>query len=367
MLKGNWKDCENILCIRPDNMGDLLMTVPAIRALKESTGARITVLTSSMAAGAARMIPEIDEVMVYDLPWIKAEKTIHADSFNEIIAGVRSKNFDAAVIFTVYSQNPLPAAMLAYLAEIPKRLAYCRENPYELLTDWVPDTEPYTEIKHQVRRDLDLAAYIGACTSNEKLSVSVNNRLWPALSKKLSLKGINILRPLLILHPGVSEKKREYPADLWIETGIALANSHQVLITGALAEKPLADKLREGIGENAFSLAGDLDLEEFILLIKKAPLVISVNTGTVHLAAATATPVIVLYARTNPQHFPWKVPGKVLQFEVPGEIKSRNEVIRFANEKCFSSPVPMITPGEIVRAAHKILSGDQEIIQETGL
>jgi hypothetical protein len=65
---------------------------------------------------------------------------------------ISEKKFDAAVIFTVYSQNPLPTVMLAYLAGIPKRLAYCRENPYQLLTDWVPDQEPYTLIKHQVRQ-----------------------------------------------------------------------------------------------------------------------------------------------------------------------------------------------------------------------
>jgi hypothetical protein len=62
--------------------------------------------------------------------------------------------------------------MLAYLAGIPKRLAYCRENPYQLLTDWVPDQEPYTFIKHQVRRDLDLVAAVGAVTSNDQLQLA---------------------------------------------------------------------------------------------------------------------------------------------------------------------------------------------------
>ena len=59
-----------------------------------------------------------------------------------MIERLRAARFDAAVIFTVYSQNPLPAALLCYLADIPLRLAHCRENPYQLLTDWVAEPEP---------------------------------------------------------------------------------------------------------------------------------------------------------------------------------------------------------------------------------
>ena len=359
----DWSNCRNILVIRPDNMGDLLMSTPAIRALKESFNARITVLTSSMAAGIARVVPEISEVMVYDLPWVKTKETVSPDVFTEIIVQISSKKFDAAVIFTVYSQNPLPTAMLAYLAGIPKRLAYCRENPYELLSNWVPDKEPYTEIKHQVRRDLDLVAAVGAISRDEYLSVSVPDDS-NSLDTKLRQLGVDPVKPWLILHPGVSEKKREYPLERWIETGRILSEEYQLLITGANAEGFLITQLSEGIGGNAFSLAGKLTLPEFILLIKRAPLVISVNTGTIHIAAACKTPVIVLYALTNPQHSPWKVPGKVLPFGVQEDLKSRNEVIRFVNDSYFSQFPSMVMPDEIVLAAREILKGSGGIIPE---
>lgn len=152
----NWQGCKNILCIRPDNMGDLIMSGPAIRALKKSFGARITLLTSIMAKGITLMMPEIDEVMVYDVPWVKTAEIEDTKAFYDVIADIKNKNFDAAVVFTVYSQNPQPTAMLAYLAGVPQILAYCRENPYQLINNWVPDKEPYELIKHQVKRDLDL-------------------------------------------------------------------------------------------------------------------------------------------------------------------------------------------------------------------
>ena len=146
----DWSNCRNILCIRPDNMGDLLMSGPAIRAIKASFETKITVLTSSMATAIAALMPEIDEVMVFDVPWVKTQEAANKEAVAQIVSRLAEKKFDAAVIFTVFSQNPLPSAMLAYLAGIPKVLAYCRENPYGLLSDWVPDEEPYALIRHQV-------------------------------------------------------------------------------------------------------------------------------------------------------------------------------------------------------------------------
>lgn len=364
MSTNDWSVCRNILVIRPDNMGDLLMSSPAIRALKESFDARITVLTSSMAAGIAQMIPEIDEVLVYDVPWVKSKESVTADSFSEIISLIKSRSFDAAVIFTVYSQNPLPTAMLPFLAGIPRRLAYCRENPYGLLTDWFPDPEPFSTIKHQVRRDLDLVASVGASTVNELLSLQVDSSVSSSLKAKLEQEGVEPSKPYLILHPGVSEKKREYPSGEWIETGKLLAQNYQLLITGGPAERDLTEQIQAGITSNAFSLAGKISLKEFILLINNASLVISVNTGTIHIAAATRTPLVVLYAFSNPQHFPWKSVGSVLMYDIPEDIRSKNEIIKYVNDLYIPSEERRISPQEIVRETQCILAGQGEAIVE---
>jgi lipopolysaccharide heptosyltransferase II len=357
LINMNWQGCKNILCIRPDNMGDVIMTVPAIRALKETFGARISLLASSMAKGVLKYIPEIDDAIIFDLPWVKAAETADRDSLNDVVSTIRQKQFDAAVIFTVYSQNPLPAAMLAYLAGIPKILAYCRENPYQLITDWVPDKEPYDYIKHQVRRDLDLVATIGAKTQNEALHLDVDERLWPGIKEKLQTIGVDITKPWLLLHAGVSEKKREYPVKHWASAGKKLIEKgYQLMLTGSAAERELTDKLEKAIGEGGFSAGGLFSLDEFICLIKHAQLLLSVNTGTVHIAAAVGTPVVVLYAQTNPQHTPWGVPNKVLTFPVPAHLRSSNEVIKYVNKTLYSKPVGLPTVIDIVNAVDELLS-----------
>jgi len=349
-------------------MGDLLMSSPAIRALKETYGCRITLLTSSMAASVAKHLPEIDEIITYDFPWVKNNSISESAFFFKAVEDLKARDFDAAVIFTVYSQSPLPAAMLAYLANIPKRLAYCRENPYGLLTDWVPDKEPYAFIRHQVRRDLELVASVGAVTANEKIALQLPSVPWQALQIILIQAGIDPDKPWLILHAGVSEKKREYPVEEWISTGKKIVENlgYQILLTGTKGEKKITDTLEEQIGHGAFSLGGAFTLEEFIVLIHHAPLVISVNTGTIHIAAAVSTPVIVLYALTNPQHLPWTVCGRALFFNVPQNMQSKNEVIRYVNDYLIEASAHMASPDDIVSTAAKILRerGNGEVIPE---
>src|SRR4051794_30317380 len=120
-----WANAKNLLAIRLDTLGDVLMTTPAIRALKEARpGRRVTLLTSPPGAAVAPLLPEIDECIVYDAPWLKATAP-RADSRPEYAMAERLRDggFDATVIFTVYSQNPLPSAFLCYLAGFPRRLA----------------------------------------------------------------------------------------------------------------------------------------------------------------------------------------------------------------------------------------------------
>jgi hypothetical protein len=97
---------------------------------------------------------------------------------------------------------------LCHMAEIPRRLAYCRETPYQLLTDWVPEKEPYTFVRHQVRRDLDLVAHINCLIADEHLSLRSNITGWPELKHKLLEMDVDPKKLWIILHAGVSEPKR---------------------------------------------------------------------------------------------------------------------------------------------------------------
>jgi ADP-heptose:LPS heptosyltransferase len=347
-------DCKSILCVRLDNMGDILMSVPAITALKESFKCRITLLTSSMGNPITDFISAIDDVIVFDAPWVKRDFDQSATAEVDAVVGkLRSKEFDAAVIFTVCSQNPLPTALMLYQAGIPRRIAYCRENPYNLLTDWVPDPEPYEKLRHQVERDLELVRAVGAKAKSEKISIDDSNYPWPVLQSKLSEIGLDTEIPFLIFHAGVSESKREYPKERWIELGKRLRNlRYQIVITGATSHDALLSEIRDEIGANCIALPGMVSMKEFIALIRHAPVIVSVNTVAVHIAAAVQTPVVVLYAETNPQHTPWKVLHRIFTFPVPAHLKSKNPVLKYITEN-FS--VPNSEPAETEKIVNAVI------------
>ncbi len=357
-MMDKWKACKNILCIRADNMGDVIMSSPAFRALKETFNCKITLLTSLMGSLITPFIKEIDQTIIFDLPWIKTSNVIEYTQCFELIDTLKKHDFDAVIIFAVYSQNPLPTALLAYMSNIPLRLAYCRENPYALLTDWVPDKEPYSFIQHQVERDLNLVRRIGATTNDDKLRLNFSEDAYKKALQKLSSQPININKGFIILHAGVSEKKREYPAELWIEIAKSLREktSKSILLSGSSSEKKLTDYIQQQAGKNIFSIAGLLNIEEFIALIAHAQLIISVNTATTHIAAAVQTPQVVLYAQTNPQHKPWKTKSIILPFSVPQNSQSKNEVIQFVNKHHYAVYTNYPKAQEIINAAESLFN-----------
>jgi lipopolysaccharide heptosyltransferase II len=315
-----WQSARRILCVRLDTLGDVLMTTPAIRALKESLPEScVTLLTSPAGAEPAAYIPEVDDVLVYEAPWLKASPVRLDSQFDRAMQDRLRGHFDAAVIFTVYSQSPLPAALFCYLADIPLRLAHCRENPYQLLTHWLKETEPEKAIRHEVRRQLDLVATTGSIAQDERLSFRVPARAREYVTARLQAAGLDFSRPWIALHPGVTAPSRQYAPERYAQVArrLSLEDGLQIVFTGKPAEVELVERIRGWMEAPSISMAGQLSLVELAALLEQARLLLSNNTGPVHLAAAVATPVVVVYALTNPQHTPWGVPSRVLFHDVP--------------------------------------------------
>lgn len=320
-----WDRAERVLAIRLDTMGDVLMTTPAIRALAASRpGRRVTLLSSPSGAEAGRLVPEVDEVLAYEAPWMKIVRTPGPGPDHDMIRRLRRGRFDAAVIFTVYSQSPMPAALLCHLAGIPLRLAHCRERAYGLLTDRIQEPEPERVLRHEVRRQLDLVAAVGCSTPDERLSLAFGPTARGGAERLLARLGLPRDRsraagePWAVLHVGATAPSRRYPPESFVAAARELAaDGWRFVLTGTAGERPLVETVREGIGPAAWTVAGQLDLETAAALVAAAPVVISNNTGPAHLAAAVGTPVVVLYALTNPQHTPWMVPSRVLYHDVP--------------------------------------------------
>lgn len=349
-----WRQAKRILCVRLDALGDVLMTTPAIGALRDAgTQREISLLTSPAGALIAPLIPIVDRTLCYEAPWMKASaENRNADADREQIERLRREQFDAAVIFTVYSQNPLPAALLCYLADIPLRLAHCRENPYQLLTDWAREREPEHLVRHEVQRQLDLVATIGAHTRQHRLALSVPAAARKRLDERLRTIDFSETAPWVVIHPGSTAASRRYPPEQFAAVARMLVKELglQVLFTGVSSERELVEEIRAAADVPSLSLAGCLPLDEFVALIERAPVLLSNNSGPVHIAAAVGTPVVDLYALTNPQHTPWAVPHRVLFHDVDCKYCYRS-VCPAGHHDCLRK----VEPKTVVTAVKELL------------
>lgn len=350
----DWTAVRNLLCVRLDAFGDVLMTEPALRALHQSKpDCRLTLLTSPAGAKAAAMVPYLDEVLVYEAPWMKhSNTTTDSASHLDFIEHLHRMKFDGAVIFTVYSQNPLPSAMLCYLAGIPRRIAFCRENPYQILSHWLSEREPDACQRHEVERQLSLVAEIGASVDADAMQISISQAardaadlIWHNLATRGELR--------IVVHPGATAASRRYPAEHFI-AAMALIRLHfptALAVTGDASEQALTNEVAGKIEAPACSLAGRLGVNEWAAVIESADLLVSNNTAAVHIAAATGTPVVDIYALTNPQHTPWRVRSRVLSHDVPCKYCYKS-LCPEGHHRCLLG----VTPEQVAHAALELLA-----------
>ena len=319
-----WRRAQRVLAVRLDNLGDVLMTTPALAAICQSLhGAHLTLLTSQAGAAVAPCVPELDDVIVFDAPWVQHANADGGDigqCEQRLIDTLRERRFDAAVIFTVCTQSALPAALLCRLAGIPLRLAHSREDPYGLLSHWVRETDELrTGMRHEVQRQLALVGAVGYAVDDDRLRLRVTAQQRQHAWALLRDAGVAPARAYFVVHPGASAASRRYPAARFgsAADGIAAASGCLPIFTGDASEQPLIDEARRCMSQPSITLAGRVGLPELAALIGDARLLLSNNTGPAHIAAALGTPVTVLYALTNPQHTPWRVATRVLSHDVP--------------------------------------------------
>ncbi len=413
MIDKRWSQVKRVLAIRLDNLGDVLVTTPALHAIKTSLpAATLTLLASPVGAQVARLNPDLDDVIIYQAPWMDPWHKLPQDSQREqqVIATIRERRFDGAIIFTSFRQSPLPAAYLCYLADIPLRVASSIDGPGSLLTTRHKNP-PITSDKggiasqlpqggiaereqlhkndetsrsgfqvpermmHEVERGLDLVAAIGLTTEDLDLVLHVpadaRTRIDDLLASyhvdipddRKKCRGDPCGRPargrpaLIVVHPGCSMPARTYPWEMYVEVVDLLVEQlgATVFLTGAEDEQELVERIlshaQEGNRRAVHSLAGVLSFPALCALIEAADLVITNNTGPMHISAAVKTPVVALFALTNPpeQWGPWHVPHRLLNVDVPCRI-------------CYSRVCPyqheclrLVSPSMVVDAASGLL------------
>lgn len=294
-----WLSASHILAIRIDNIGDVIMLGPALRAVKEtSPRARITLLASPAGATAAPLLPWIDDVIAWRASWQDIGGRVPFDPAYEmqLINILAQKHFDAALIFTSFSQTPHVPGYVCYLAGIPLRAGEAKEFGGNTLT---MELRGAPEELHQVERNLRLVEHLGFVARDRRLVIALPEGARAEAAQLLTSHGIAADTPFVLIHPGASAQARRYPSERFGTLARLLSRrGWEILVTGVERETALIEEVLER-APKARSLIGQTPLAVYAALIERASLVICNDTLPMHLADALGVPSVVLFSGTD--------------------------------------------------------------------
>ncbi|HEY0406313.1 MAG TPA: lipopolysaccharide heptosyltransferase II [Pyrinomonadaceae bacterium] len=283
-------------------VGDAVMTVPALRALRGALPrAHITLVTRPWAKGLFAGADFIDDLLLYERGQRGARAVVRQ------MKEWRRRRFDLALLF----QNAFEAAVIAAGARVPLRLGYATEHRRALLTHPLPlpawrserhEVFYYLNIVAELERLLDGATNIAQREPAYALNVSPERRA--EARALLNAKGAKPARRLVALCPGsTNSRAKRWPAaayaalaDKFIEEAGA-----DVLLVGAADELAVSLAVKALMRGRPLMLTGETDLAQAVAILSLADALVTNDTGPAHIAAALGRPTLVIFGPTDPR------------------------------------------------------------------
>lgn len=316
------------ILIRSSNwLGDAVMTVPAVQAIRRGRpDARVTILTRDKLADFWKSVPGVDAVISIE----------SGDGLFAVAKKVRGQ-FDVAILFP----NSIRTALEVWLAGIPRRVGYPGRWRRRLLNQIVrlKNTKPGPP-RHQAWHYLDLAKFVGA---------EIERGTACDAPARAPAEG----RPLLGLCPGAEYGgAKRWPVGRFAEAARVIAERRDCewVLLGTARDRPITDEIAATLGDRARNLAGETTLPELMTELSRCRLLLTNDTGTMHLAAHLGVPAIAIFGSTEPA--------------LTGPLGAGHRVIRHQVEcsPCFLRECPIdfrcmeaVTVDEVVEAVIRAL------------
>lgn len=313
---------RRILVVRPDNVGDVVLLTPALRALRAAApDAHVDLLASPAGTAVAPMIPELDGVLTASPSW----QLLGADAAGaaglakgegELLGRIADGRYDVLLVFTSFSQSPWPAAHLGLLAGVPTRVVHSREFGGAVATHWVT---PPPDTAHHVDRSLHLLAAIGVPDRGIRPALTVPTTAFAEADRLLGATLPDRAQRFALLVPGASCPSRRFPAPRFGAAAAVIADADlPVLVSGTAGEADLVAEVVQAAASPAVRALPPTALPVFAALVARAAVAVANNSGGLHVADAVGTPVAATYAGTERlgDVAPRSVPAELLQVPV---------------------------------------------------
>lgn len=279
-------------------VGDSIMTVPALRALRKVLpNATITLATRPGTAGIFSEADFIDEVLLYDRKG--------ALSVVPQIREWRRRKFDLALLF----QNAFEAALIPFLAGVPLRLGYASESRHAMLTHPLPLPD-WRSSRHEVFYYLYLVTALeqmlfgtsNICEGEPDASMQISERQKVEAATLLRSHGVKEGEVVVAICPGsINSRAKRWPAEAYAALADRLIDAQrQVLLIGSKGEIDVSEDVTRRMRGRPVVLTGKTSLDQITAVLALADLIVTNDTGPAHIGAALGRPTIVIFGPTNP-------------------------------------------------------------------
>lgn len=284
---------KKILITRTDRIGDVVLSLPVVTATRKAfPGTYIAMMVAPKGAEILADNPYLDEIIVYD------KKIKHRGIFQTLnfAKWLRTKKFDLAIIL----HTTVRVNLVCFLSGIPKRVGYKRGKMDFLLTDGMEYKKRFGE-KHESEYSLDVLRFIGVKAEFSMPEIFINDSDAKKIDGMFRDLGIGQDEKVVLIHPGASCLSKMWPLENFANLGDTLIRDFKakVLIFIGPEHIKIGERVRALMKGNVIFLRNPPTLGETVALFKKVDLVISNDSGPIHIASSVGTPVIAILGRNQ--------------------------------------------------------------------
>lgn len=282
----------NILVVRTDRIGDVVLTTPAVRAIRQNfPDAQLTMLVAPLTRDLVDGNPDLDAVMVDDRGGIHRS----AAGFCKLALELRARKFDWVFVFHTKRRTNL----LCFLAGIPRRTGYKNEKYGFLLTDQIADDRESGH-KHESQYCLDVLKAVGLAVGEARPFIPVKDQHLQWVKDQFANRSVNP-KDVVVVNPCASDPAKQWPVERFRKLITMLRAQYplRVAVIGA-KNNPACEKLIELSQGDLIDLTGQTTVGQLAAVLSLSRMLISNDSGPVHVAAALDTPVVSIFTRNEP-------------------------------------------------------------------
>jgi ADP-heptose:LPS heptosyltransferase len=284
-FKINKKDISKILIIKTERVGDIVLSTPALRALrKEYPETQIDYLLPGRYAPLLNCYTGWDNIIGIDDTHNKAE-------FKKTASKLRSTNYDVVII-----QHRAPNAYkLGKLSGAKIRIGWNAKGCGYLLTHPLKDDQS-TTLRHQVENNLRLLEPLGVYEQNPTFPLQLTQHGKQQVETFFKNNNISPEKPIVIIHPASFSPRKQWAPDRFAQVADYCCNNDiQTIIIGNGADKSVVEKVFTFTKIKPLNAFNAFDLEGIVSLLKTSTIFVGNSTGPMHIAASTGIWTIALF------------------------------------------------------------------------